>query len=71
MKAAVLVDQAGDRHGQHRQQRRRRDQQQVDLADAVAQRAPHARRIAGAAMRLSVGNSTVATATLKMPWGSM
>ena len=24
-----------------------------------------------AARRLSVGNSTVATATLKMPWGSM
>ena len=24
-----------------------------------------------AAMRLSVGNSTVATATLKIPWGSM
>ncbi len=36
---------------------------------------PIARRIGStslfAAMRLSVGNSTVATATLNSPWGSM
>ena len=69
---AVLEDEPGDRRGEHDHQRRRRDQQQVDLAHPVAERAAHLAGVArGRPCRLRVGNSTVATATLNTPWGSM
>ena len=58
--------------GEHHQERRRGDQQQVDLAHPDADARGASRSTSRlAAMRLSVGNSTVATATLNSPWGSM
>ena len=45
---AALVDQPGDRLGQHRHQHRARDQQQADLAHAVGHRGP---QVVGGAAR--------------------
>ena len=68
----ALVDEPGQRLGQHGGEERGGDQQQRDLADAVAAGGAQARRSRGGRRSGdSVGKSTVATATLKMPWGSM
>ena len=69
---AALVDEPRDRLGEHERDRGGRDQQQRDLARcrcACVRRSPS--KSWRATSRLSVGNSTVATATVNMPWGSM
>ena len=69
---AALVDEPGQRLREHGGEDGGGDQQQRDLADAVARWCGAARR--GRRARRSgesVGNRTVATATLKMPCGSM
>ena len=69
---AALEEQPHDRCREHDQERRRGDQQQVDLAHADPDARGACRATSRlAAMRLSVGNSTVATATLNSPCGSM